>query len=608
MSYKKVIVLLGFPNTGKTSLFNAFTALNQKTVNYPGATVDISIGPLVGHSDVLVVDTPGLLSLTPRSEDEAVTVKVLFELDKMVKDLDPAYEIVLCAVLDLTQIIRHLAFIKPFLDAKYKLILALNKYDISQSLGEEFDFSQFKQLVSCDVHPVSVRLNQGVALLKNDLLRLFDSEKPEVCLSPTFNDTKIKAHFDWAETVVSQSKKRNVHKKVFDLDQIFLHPLLGPLSFVAVMLLFFYSIFSLAAPLMDGVDVVFSSLNIFLKTYLPASFLTDFLTDGMISGVGSVIIFVPQLFILFCCIGFMEGSGFLARASMLIDKPLSLVGLNGRSFVPLLSGCACAIPALMASRSIPGKKERLLSMFIIPLMQCSARLPVYGLLISLLFFEQPSKGSLFLTGIYVVSICLSCVIAGIGSRLMPERSSAGFQIELPRWQWPQVKPLVIQAYIQTKMFMRNAGPIILSTSVILWFCSVFPAEDYSILMMVGHVIDPVFSPMGVDWRVGVALLMSFVAREVFVSALAIMFAVASDETQTILHTVQRATFDGTATLIFSPASILALIVFFMVSMQCLSTFAVAKQEMKSWKLATFQLVFYVLLGYSLAVTTFQLLS
>lgn len=608
MTTKKVIILLGFPNTGKTSLFNLFTALNQKTVNYPGSTVDISIGPLVGYPDVLVVDTPGLLSLTPRTEDEAVAVKVLFELDKMVPNLESGYEIVLCAVIDTTQSIRHLAFIKPFLDAKYRLFLVFNKNDIAQKMGEVFNINKLREKLDCPFDFISVKEKKGINRLKESLLDLFDAPSPSVCLNTTVTELSIKSHYDWAIDLVEKTRLAAPRKEKFDLDSLFLHPWLGPLIFLGVMILFFYSIFSLAAPLMDLIDGLFSSIATVVHTVLPPTFLTSFLSDGIIAGLGGVFVFIPQLFILFLFIGAMESSGFLSRAVVLIDRPLSKIGLNGRSFVPLLSGCACAIPALMAARAIPGKKERFLSMFIIPLMQCSARLPVYGILISILFFDDPVKGGLFLTGIYIMSVILSLCVAAIGSSLMGKEKSAGFQMELPRWQWPELKHLFIQAFIQTKSFVFRAGPIIVLTSLGLWFFSVYPSEQNSLLMMCGKWIEPLFRPMGVDWRVGVALLMSFVAREVFVSALAVIFVISSEETSSIVEALRFATFEGTTQPIFTPASILGLVVFFMISLQCLSTFAVAKQEMKSWKLALLQLFFYVLFGYGAAIFVFQLTS
>jgi len=607
MSFKKVIILLGFPNTGKTSLFNTFTSLNQKVVNYPGATVDIMVGPLIGHEDILVVDTPGLLSLTPRSDDEQVARDVLFKLDSMVSDVESDYEVVLCALSDLTQSTRHLAFIKPFLDSRYRTVIAFNKQDISQKLGEVVNVDAINKELPCSSFTLSVRENEGVSELTQALVSAFTNyEKPDP-LPQSQSKQTVQDHYRWATSIVS-SGKRTPEKESFDLDRFVLHPILGIFVFFAIMVFFFYSIFSLSAPLMDGVDAFFGFLMTGVSDHFPNSFLTEFVTDGLIAGVGGVIIFVPQLFILFLCIGAMESSGFLARASMLIDKPLSKIGLNGRSFVPLLSGFACAIPALMAARTIPGKKERFLSMFIIPLMQCSARLPVYGLLIALLFRDNLGQGALFLTGIYIASILISFVIAAIGSMLLKGGKSIGFQMELPRWQLPEWRPLLQQATIQTLGFIKNAGPIILITSILLWFFSVFPNPDQSLLMSVGKIIEPIFLPMGVDWRVGVALLMSFVAREVFVSALVIIFSISSEETESIISALQTATFEGTSTPIFTTPTIMGLVAFFMISMQCLSTFAVAKKEMKSWTLAVFQLVFYVVLGYASAVLIYQVLS
>jgi ferrous iron transport protein B len=372
--------------------------------------------------------------------------------------------------------------------------------------------------------------------------------------------------------------------------------------------LFFWSIFVWASPLMDAVDTLFATTAGWVLALAPQAWATRLIAEGLIPAVSGVLVFVPQIAILFFLLGVLEGTGYLARGAVLIDHPLSKLGLNGRSFVPLLSGCACAIPAILSARSIPGRKERLTTMFVIPLMSCSARLPVYGLLIALLVGRQhPLLGGVVMTGIYFASILITAITAKAVSRwVLGQEENAGFQIELPAWRWPAWSLIARQALHQTKSFVIKAGPTIIIIGIVLFFLTQVPSPKHSLALQFGPYFDFLFRPMGVDWRVGVALLVAFSAREVFVSALAVVFA-ASVVGTSLLDSLSWATFTGTSQLIFTPASIAALIVFFMISMQCMSTLAVAKQEMGGWRLPMLMTGVYVISAYVLAVLTYQLL-
>ena len=295
----------------------------------------------------------------------------------------------------------------------------------------------------------------------------------------------------------------------------------------------------------------------------------------------------------------------MARAAILVDKPLSKIGLSGRAFVPLLSGFACAIPAMMAVRNIPGHRQRLLCLFIIPLMQCSARLPVYGLLFAMVFPDSPFKSAMGLLVIYIMSVLIASIVAKLAGKYFKLfKSESLFHLELPTWKWPIAKNTIYSVYSQTKSFVVGAGPIIFIISIVLWFLANFPSVDSSFAMMIGQVIEPLFKPMGLDWRVGVAILLSFAAREVFVSVLAVVFAVDS-QVSGIVETLSQATFQGSELPIFTTSSIVGLILFFMIALQCGATVAIAKKEMRNWKLPMIQLGVYIALAYVLSVVSVQ---
>jgi len=383
----------------------------------------------------------------------------------------------------------------------------------------------------------------------------------------------------------------------------------------------------MATPLMNGIDFLFGHLVAGTKQLLPDSWLSDLLADGLLGGIGAVSVFLPQIAILFLCMGYLEDSGYLARGAALVDRPLSKIGLNGKSFVPLLSGYACAIPGMMAARTISNRFERRLTIFIIPLMSCSARLPVYALLLAFLIpKDKPWLGGLALTGLYMMGMVLGAIVSTIISRFakMKSRGTSGFMLELPALRKPVPRVVAISAWHKTAQYIRKAGPAIVVISLGLWVLTHTPTPpksmqgesteyitvSHSYAASIGHVIEPLTRPLGLDWRGGVAMICGFAAREVFVSSLALVYRV--QETQNdaglsgkLLSRMHDLRFEDTGKLIFTPSTCVGMIVFFMIALQCLSTVAVARKEFGSWKPALIQLALFTGGAYVLAVITVQ---
>jgi ferrous iron transport protein B len=414
---------------------------------------------------------------------------------------------------------------------------------------------------------------------------------------------------------------RGVDAFTTKIDQIVLHRYIGFPIFFAILIGLFAAIFWAAQPFMDAIDAGFTTAGSAVTQLLPGSMISRFIAEGLIGGVGAVAVFFPQIMILFFLMTLLEDSGYLARGAALVDRPLSALGLHGRSFVPMLSGFACAIPAVFAARAIPARRERLLTIWIIPLMSCSARLPVYALLLAALLPAAAWQAGLSLAGIYISSLLIGAVTAGVASRIVfKHRHSSLLAMELPVYRVPRWKPILRMTWARGFAYLQRAGVPIVIVSAVLWVLSNFgassvsfiaPAEmENSFAAQLGQKMEPALRPMGVDWRVGVGLISAFAAREVFVSSMAIVFHVDGDEeTQQagLLEQMRRATFAGSSEPIFTPSSIAGLIVFFFFSLQCFSTVAVIRKETNSWKLAGFQLVFYTGLGYALAVATVQVL-
>jgi ferrous iron transport protein B len=653
-----LITLVGPPNSGKTTLFNYLSGKNYKTVNYPGATVEYSISKVQKkfNLDASVLDSPGIISLVSNSPDEQVSIDALYS--------HPTYGIpdLVIVTVDSSQLSRHLLLVKQLIQSKFNVIIALTMVDLLQRKGFLVSPSALSEELKCDVIPIDGRSGNGVEelikaasrnLQKNRISgivkpELFDSNVNVEYLLDLYKDieqieykTISKAIDNEKNVDLSSANSRlillnkELNRKINFLDQtslkidrIMLHKVWGIVLFFLAMALTFTSIFWLAQPLMNLVDKTFGFLSFEALNILGNNWYGNFIANGIISGTGSVMIFIPQIIILFLILGLLEDTGYLARGAMLIDKPLSKIGLNGRSFVPMLSGFACAIPAILAARTIPNKRERLLTIFIIPLMSCSARLPVYALLLAFLF--PPEKewiAGITLAGIYVLSIVSSVSVAGIvnklKNRIITAEDQSSFILELPTYRFPKVSVVLSNAYHSTKVYFKKAGPIILILSSIIWFLTYFP--DYnpkvnttnlsseqalelqsssrlanSYAADLGKIIQPVMSPIGMDWRVGVALISSFAAREVFVSSLALIFKVTGDESTlqtSMLHEMHRATIGNTGQSLFTPATIAGLIIFFVFALQCMSTMAVSRKETGSWRIPLIQFFIFTSTAY-----------
>ena len=594
----KYIALVGPPNSGKTTFFNKLTGKNAKVVNYPGSTVDICISKSTTNSNITFLDTPGLYSLKPKSDDEKISLNTLQNLDSLV-DGSTSFPDLIISFVDMNQPSRHLLPTIQLIDQGYPVVVILNMFSSTSNVACKFNIDALKKKLGVPVFLLDSSKNSFKSIESFINKYSFSPYKPNTNQMDSF-----KSYYDRIETILTEISYVEKEDKRFDLDSLFLHPFMGPLFFILIMLLFFYSIFSLAAPFTDMIDFLFSSLTDFILTTFSENVVTNFLTDGLINAIASVVIFVPQIAFLFFGIGLMESSGYLARGAIIIDKPFSLFGLNGRCFVPLLSGFACAIPAMLATRNIQQEKIKLICCFIIPLMQCSARLPVYGLLLTILFPNSAFKSALALTLIYLLSLFLSAIIALVVGYYIKGKTNKQFNLELPEWRYPSFLNIWYNMIRQTFSFISNAGPVIFVLSIILWVLSFFPSPENSFIIMIGKFIEPVFLPMGLDWRVGVAILLSFAAREVFVSALVVLFSVSS-QADSLLDTLKTATFSSTNELVFTYPSILSLIVFFMIALQCLSTVAIAKKETKSFKFAAIQFVSYTIFAYIASVGVFQ---
>ncbi len=615
---RTVIPLIGAPNSGKSTLFNWLTGKKQRAVNYPGSTVEYSRGPLleIYKCPAEVIDTPGIYSLFPKTNDEEVTANILKNND---------YKKVIL-VADATQLQRHLYIYRQLHEAGYDIIIALMMTDLLKKSKSQINIPLLEQELGVKIIPIEGRLGAGVKELAAAIDTNADSNNKIIPLSrwsaekqqdiqDSIRDTMTKV------TVYPQGQaSKNLLDWTFKLDKIFLHSVLGITLFISFMFLVFASIFWFAAPFMDFVDGLFGSLGGFILAALPDSLIGDFLANGVVASVGAFAVFAPQIFILFFLIGVLEDSGYLARAASLVDRFFSKIGMNGKSFVPLLSGFACAVPAMMATRTIENKKERWITMFILPIMTCSARLPVYALFIAFLFHDNPLFGGVIMALVYFLSLSIGLIFSAILNIFIKDNSPTKFILELPLYRVPMWKNITFNAYKRTVSYLTKAGPIIFTLALIIWVGSTFPNYkeedsikrfDTSYAASAGHIIEPIFEPMGGDWRIGTAMLTAFAAREVFVGTLAILFKVTDEDedaqAQTLLGRMKGATHaDGSP--LFTFPLIIALMVFFIFALQCIATFAIAKKEMNSTKFAVVQLVSLNLIAYIMAVLTYQILN
>ncbi len=606
-------ILLGQPNSGKTTLYNWLTGSQYKTVNYPGSTIEYSIGPINSKigSNKTYVDTPGTYSLIAKSPDEAVTAKVLYE-----NEVTKGAHCLL--VIDGLQLDRQLTLALQMKEAGFQFSIVLTMHDLLIIQKKNIDFNKLSKLLEVPVFLFNGQTGEGLDLIVAQEVPALSTPNLKKKLNWTYLDfqraklevTKILSQ------VTSGAAANDVYSWTKKLDRVFLSGF-GYIYFFLIMTLIFASLFWFSKPFSDMIEAGFGFISTHLEARFPGSFLALFISQGLVASFSAVLVFIPQILFLFLGLGFLEASGYLPRAAALIDHPLQKIGLGGRSFVPILSGFACAVPALMATRNISSKRDRLITSFIIPLMSCSARLPVYGLLLSFLFPDNALLIGFVLAGLYFGALLLGAIASFVLSKILKPSKDQFFMMELPLYRRPRIRVIVKQAFQKTKSYVVRAGPIILMFAIILWLATQFPRvneqtppTESSYAGQLGHFMEPVFRPMGVDWRVGVGLISAFAAREVFVSSLAVTFKVTSQEEQQqkdLLQIMNQATFaDGKP--IFTVGSVLALIFFFMVALQCMSTVAIQARESGSHLFAWSQVVILNLVAYAGAVLINQTYS
>ena len=599
------ILMVGKPNCGKSLLFNQLTGLRQKVANYPGITVEITRGKC---DQFELVDLPGAYSLNGLTRDEVIAVE---EIKRSVADDDTSMVLV---VLDATRLaqslvmglqVQRLAF-----EHNKPVMFALNFIDEVKRVGETIDTDGLSKALGSPVMALSARSLDGLHEFKQSLLSM--AGEPE-----RYATTNGTPHAEAAERSQALAEDFGIQHDIVlknqnRIDNFMLNNWTGGLIFIAVMFVLFQSIFTLATPLMDGVESFIETLAGGVGAVTAEGVVHDFINDAIFGGFGSFLVFVPQIMVLTLIIGLLEDSGYLARAALMCHRPLSFFGLSGRSFIPYLSGHACAIPAIMAARTIESPHKRLITMLTIPLMSCSARLPVYALLVAVLVPANETflgifnmQGAAFF-GLYFFGIFMALVVSQILNRFLPrdlEKTDMPFILELPTYRLPHWKPLFQRVLNSGIMFIKRAGPIIFMVSVGIWILGYFPLNSTlqdSWLGQIGHFIEPVFAPMGLDWRYGVAILMSFLAREVFVGALGTLFGLEGAD-EDVAGLAERVQADGMTT-----EAGLGLMLFYVVALQCVATVAMLKGESGSSKLSWGLYVAYGLLAYIIAVAVNQI--
>ena len=597
------VLLIGKPNSGKSLLFNRLTGLHQKVANFPGVTVDVKHGRA---GDWELIDLPGLYGLTPLSRDEEVaTAQLRLAL------ADPHSAAVLL-VLDATRLERSLVVGLEVQDmAKQRglpCLFALNMWDELTRSGLTVDCPGLSTALAAPVLPVSAKTRAGIPELTAALRQSIGTARPK-SQTPSARDYPALAR-ELAATYAPITAPLLARQR--RLDGYALSTVSGLLIFLAVMTVLFQSIFTWAQPLMNGTAEVLKLFGDTVAAAMPTAMLGDFVRDGLLGGISAVAVFAPQIFVLTLLIGALEDSGYLARAAILCHRPLSALGLSGRSFVPLLSGHACAIPALMAARTIESPRARWLTWMAIPLMACSARLPVYGLLIAALIpdhrfaFGLLGSRGLALMALYVLGIVSGLSVAALVHRVAPKssRPELPLVLELPPYRIPAVRPLLRRGLTAAWAFVRRAGGTIFAVSLVVWLVGYFPNGnghlESSWLADLGRFVAPIFAPLGLDWKVAVAVMTSFLAREVFVGTLGVLVGIesAKDHTADMASKLQE--------MGMTLASGVALLVFFAFALQCVSTLAVLRRESGSRLLPTILAVAYTALAYVLALVAYRL--
>ncbi len=693
------IALAGNPNTGKTSLFNVLTGMNQKVGNYPGVTVDKKQGKcVINDQQVVIIDLPGTYSMNPNSLDETVVLNTL--LNKK----EGTYPDAVVVVADVSNLKRNLLLLLQIKDLEIPTLLAINMCDEMKKKGISLDIDKLSKQIECPIVLVSSRTKQGINTLKSELVNyqnwdknvdneifnkidksffeevknLLPNENPyaswllashfDKMPSHLYNDENISnfhqqnkdkiKKYHHKETIYRYQKIKSLLKDTYQidktkasdfqslLDKILIHKIGGYVIFFGLLFLMFQSVFDWASYPMDLIDGWFAELADTAKAHLPEGVLTDLITDGIIAGIGGVVIFIPQIAILFLFVTLLEQTGYMSRIVFLMDKIMRKFGMNGKSIIPLISGTACAIPAVMASRTIGNWKERLITILVTPFTTCSARLPVYAILIALIIPEKRwgifNLQGITLFGLYVLGFVTAILSSMLLQKILKTKESNLFLIEMPTYKVPLLKNVLLEVFSKVMAFLKGAGTIILALSIILWFLASNGGEKFqqaemiiksnpayqslneeeidqkiasfklenSYIGVMGKTIEPAIKPMGYDWKIGIALISSFAAREVFVGTLATIYNVGSDaeDTATIKERMQAEINPDTGKKRFNFATGMSLLLYYAFAMQCIGTVAIVKRETKSWKWPIIQLVFMGLLAYISAVGAYQFLS
>ena len=637
------IALAGNPNSGKTTLFNALTGLRAKTSNYPGTTVEHRQGHfMLAGTDVVVVDLPGIYDVKASSEEEQVALNILTgeRFDTVV------------VVADATNLSRSLFLTSQVMDMKVPVIVALNMFDLAEAAGIRIDVATLARELGCPVVPIVARSGRGLEELRAEIRRLQITPAPASTLvtCDICGECRFQSRYAWTDAIAGrciQHSGQPIHPWTEHLDRVLTHPVIGVAAFFAVMLAVFFLIFRLAHIPMDLIDGMFSHVGAWAAGHLPAGDLRNLLVQGVIGGVGGMLVFLPQICILFFCLSLLEDTGYLARAAFVMDRLMQRFGLPGKAFVPLLSAHACAIPSIMATRVIEDKRDRLVTILVIPLITCSARIPVYSMLAALLFAHNAWRASLVFTGAYTLGLSAAIIVAFVLKRTILKGETRALVLELPSYKMPSLRTAVLMMLDRAWVFIRKAGTVILGISIALWVLATYPksappaeaialqeqaaqlpagqatelqakanqlishnALAHSTAGYVGRWIEPALRPLGFDWQIGIGIVSSFAAREVIVSTLAVIYGVgeetARENPESLYDSLRRAErSDGSK--VFTTATCASLLVFYVLAMQCLATQAITRRETNSLKWPAFQLVYMTVLAYSASCLTFQTL-
>ncbi|HEX4848016.1 MAG TPA: ferrous iron transporter B [Novosphingobium sp.] len=601
----RTAALVGNPNAGKSALFNALTGARQKIANYPGVTVERKAGRLTLPSGeaIELTDLPGSYGLNATSPDEEVTRRVI--LGELPGEAAPQ---VLVVVLDASNLEQHLVFAQEVIALGRPTVVALNMVDLAERDGLVIDPAALEEALGVPVIATVAVRRRGLPELAAAIAAAEERAPEHHRPHTTLTERRVTAQAIAEAAIVSETSRHRLHAR---LDRLFLHPWLGPMILFAMLFVVFQAVFTWATPFADALEGLIGLLSEQARAVLPEGLPRDLLTDGILSGVGSVVVFLPQIVILFFFILAMEASGYMARAAFLMDRLMAGVGLSGRSFIPLLSSFACAIPGIMATRSITDPRDRLTTILVAPLMTCSARLPVYAVIIAAFIPNRSVLGpvglqGLVLLGLYVFGIVAAMLVALVLRRSVTKGAASGFIMELPKYQMPRLKDLLIGLWQRAWIFLRRAGTIIFMVTVVLWVLLNFPRAgegqnqvDASIAGKIANGLAVVVEPIGFNRDIALSLIPAMAAREVAVSSLATSYAVGADDEEAQAQELgERLKADWTL------PTALAFLAWFVFAPQCMSTIAVTRRETNGWKWPSFMLLYLFALAYIFAGITY----